>query len=335
MTEKVNKMPLISVIIPAYDIESYLERCLESVRNQTYRNIQVIIVDDGSRDRTGEIADRFAKQDSRFSVIHKENAGVSAARKTGLEVAQGEYIGFVDGDDYIEPDMYQQLMSLAVEYEADISHCGYQMVFPDRVDLYHGTGELRIQDSHTAVKDLLEGTIVEPGLVNKLYRHDLFKGIEYDPEIVINEDLLLNFFLFHRVYRSVFLDEPFYHYMVRKNSASTSKWNEHKVMDPVRVLEKMRREEKNQELRALIDNRYIYQLVRVIIFRSNDNKPLLRKLRQIARDKLAAEYELLDRSRISRKNYWMGKIALIFPGGLSAVHMIYGCVTGSNRKYKV
>lgn len=236
---------------------------------------------------------------------------------------------------YIEPDMYQQLMSLTVEYEADISHCGYQMVFPDRVDLYYGTGELRIQDSHTAVKDLLEGTMVEPGLVNKLYRYDLFKGIEYDPEIVINEDLLLNFLLFHRAYRSVFLDEPLYHYIVRKNSASTSKWNEHKAMDPIRVLEKMRREEKDQELRTLIDNRYIYQLVRVIIFRSNDNKNLLQKLRQIARDKLAAEYEMLDRSKISRKNYWMGKIALIFPEGLSVVHMIHGWVTGSNRKYKV
>lgn len=335
MTENVNKMPLISVIIPVYDIESYLERCLESVRNQTYRNIQVIIVDDGSRDRTGEIADRFAKQDSRFSVIHKENAGVSAARKTGVEVAQGEYIGFVDGDDYIEPDMYQQLMSLAVEYEADISHCGYQMVFPDRVDMYHGTKQLKVQDTYTGVKDLLEGNLVEPGLWNKIYRRKLFDQINYDENIVINEDLLLNYFLFHRSEKAVFIDVPYYHYMVRKNSASTSEWNEHKVMDPVRVLEKIRREEKNQELRVLIDNRYIYQLVRVIISRSNDNKNHLRKLRQIARDKLATEYETLDRSRISRKNYWMGKIALIFPGGLSAVHMIYGWVTGSNRKYKV
>lgn len=335
MIKELNENPKVSIIIPAYNIAPYLERCLESVRHQTYKELQIIIVDDGSADQTGQIADSFAERDKRFQVIHKENRGVSAARKTGLEKAEGDYIGFVDGDDYIEPEMYEKLVELAVEYGADIAHCGYQMVFPDRVDLYHGTGELRIQDSYTAVKDLLEGTMVEPGLVNKLYRHDLFIGIEYDPEIVINEDLLLNFLLFHRVYRSVFLDEPLYHYMVRKNSASTSKWNEHKVMDPVRVLEKMRREEKDQELRALIDNRYIYQLVRVIIFRSNDNKNLLQKLRQIARDKLAAEYEMLDRSRISRKNYWMGKIALIFPGGLSVVHMIHGWVTGSNRKYKV
>lgn len=335
MIKDLNKNPKVSIIIPAYNIAPYLARCLDSVKCQTYKELQIIIIDDGSTDQTGLIADSFAEKDKRFHVIHKENRGVSAARKTGLDQASGKYIGFVDGDDYIEPEMYEKLVGLAVKYDADIAHCGYQMVFPDRVGLYHGTGELRIQDSYTAVKDLLEGTMVEPGLVNKLYRHDLFKGIEYDPEIVINEDLLLNFLLFHRVYRSVFLDEPLYHYMVRKNSASTSKWNEHKMMDPIRVLEKMRREEKNQELSALIDNRYIYQLVRVIIFRSNDNKPLLRKLRQIARDKLAAEYEMLDRSRISRKNYWMGKIALIFPGGLSAVHMIYGCVTGSNRKYKV
>ena len=335
MIKDLNKNPKVRFIITSYNIAPYLSRCLDSVKCQTYKELQIIIIDDGSTDQTGLIADSFAEKDKRFHVIHKENRGVSAARKTGLDQASGKYIGFVDGDDYIEPEMYEKLVGLAVKYDADIAHCGYQMVFPDRVDLYHGTGELRIQDSHTAVKDLLEGTMVEPGLVNKLYRHDLFKGIEYDSEIVINEDLLLNFLLFHRVYRSVFLDEPLYHYMVRKNSASTSKWNEHKVMDPVRVLEKMRREEKNQELRALINNRYIYQLVRVIIFRSNDNKTLLRKLRQIARDKLAAEYETLDRSRISKKNYWMGKIALIFPGGLSAVHMIHGWVTGSNRKYKV
>lgn len=335
MIKELNENPKVSIIIPAYNIAPYLERCLESVRHQTYKELQIIIIDDGSTDQTGQIADSFAERDKRFQVIHKENRGVSAARKTGLEKAVGDYIGFVDGDDYIEPEMYEKLVGLSVEYSADIAHCGYQMVFPDRVDLYHGTGELRIQDSHTAVKDLLEGTMVEPGLVNKLYRYELFKGIEYDPEIVINEDLLLNFLLFHRVYRSVFLDEPLYHYMVRKNSASTSKWNEHKVMDPVRVLEKMRRKEKDPELRTLIDNRYIYQLVRVIIFRSNDNKNLLRKLRQIARDKLAAEYEMLDRSRVSPKNYWMGKIALIFPGGLSVVHMIHGWITGSNRKYKV
>ena len=157
------------------------------MRHQTYKELQIIIVDDGSTDQTGQIADSFAERDKRFHVIHKENRGVSAARKTGLEKAEGDYIGFVDGDDYIEPEMYEKLVGLAVEYGADIAHCGYQMVFPDRVDMYHGTKQLKEQDTYTGVKDLLEGNLVEPGLWNKIYRRKLFNQINYDENIVINE----------------------------------------------------------------------------------------------------------------------------------------------------
>ena len=110
MIKGLNKNPKVSIIIPAYNIAPYLERCLESVRCQTYKELQIIIIDDGSRDQSGQIADTFAEKDKRFRVIHKENGGVSAARKTGLEQADGEYIGFVDGDDYIEPKMYEKLV---------------------------------------------------------------------------------------------------------------------------------------------------------------------------------------------------------------------------------
>ena len=254
MIKDLNKNPKVSIIIPAYNIAPYLERCLESVRCQTYKELQIIIIDDGSTDQTGQIANTFAEKDKRFRVIHKENGGVSAARKTGLEQADGEYIGFVDGDDYIEPEMYDKLVELAVEYDADIAHCGYQMVFPDRVDLYHGTKQLKVQDTYTGVKDLLEGNLVEPGLWNKIYRRKLFNQINYDENIVINEDLLLNYFLFHRSEKAVFIDVPYYHYMVRKNSASTSDWNEHKIKDPIYVLEIMSEKEKDGDLKKIINN---------------------------------------------------------------------------------
>ena len=272
MIKDLNKNPKVSIIIPAYNIAPYLERCLESVRCQTYKELQIIIIDDGSGDQTGQIADTFAEKDKRFRVIHKENGGVSAARKTGLEQADGEYIGFVDGDDYIEPEMYEKLIGLAVEYDADIAHCGYQMVFPDRVDLYHGTKQLKVQDTYTGVKDLLEGNLVEPGLWNKIYRRKLFNQINYDENIVINEDLLLNYFLFHRSEKAVFIDVPYYHYMVRKNSASTSDWNEHKIKDPIYVLETMYERETESELKKIINNRYIYQMVKLIIFQSDKRK---------------------------------------------------------------
>ena len=136
---------LVSVIIPAYNIEDYIGRCLDSIISQTYKNLEIIVVDDGSRDYTGEILDNYAKKDRRIKVIHKENGGVSSARNKGIEAAEGDYIGFIDGDDLIEPEMYKTLVDLLEEENADIAHCGYQMVFPDRIDYYHNTGKKKIQ----------------------------------------------------------------------------------------------------------------------------------------------------------------------------------------------
>ena len=115
---------LVSVIIPAYNIEDYIGRCLDSIISQTYKNLEIIVVDDGSRDYTGEILDNYAKKDRRIKVIHKENGGVSSARNKGIEAAEGDYIGFIDGDDLIEPGMYKTLVDLLEEENADIAHCG-------------------------------------------------------------------------------------------------------------------------------------------------------------------------------------------------------------------
>lgn len=329
------KDPKISIIIPAYNIEPYLERCLNSVRSQTYKNLQIIVVDDGSTDQTGRIADHIARQDYRFLVIHKENGGVSAARKTGLEHATGEYIGFADGDDYIEPDMYENLIGLAIEYDADIAHCGYQMVFPDRVDLYHGTKQLKVQDTYTGVKDLLEGSLVEPGLVNKIYRKVLFNNLEYDESIVIHEDLLLNYYLFQKARRSVFSDMPYYHYMVRANSASTSGWNEHKLKDPIRVLEIMGETENNCELKKIIINRYAYQLIRNIILWTGDQKAELKKYQKEFRVKLRQTLNVTGKEELSCKIYWMAWMALKCTWGLRLLHWVHGAIKGTNYKYKV
>lgn len=330
-----NKNPKVSIIIPAYNIAPYLERCLESVRCQTYKELQIIIIDDGSTDQTGLIADAFAERDKRFHVIHKENRGVSAARKTGLEQVDGEYIGFVDGDDYIEPEMYEKLVGLAVEYDADIAHCGYQMVFPDRVDMYHGTKQLKVQDTYTGVKDLLEGTLIEPGLVNKIYRHKLFEDVKYDENIVINEDLLLNYFLFHRAEKAVFIDIPYYYYMVRKNSATTSDWNEHKLLDPICVLEIMYKEENDEGLKKIIGNRYIYQLVKLLILRSNKQELELPKYQKEFRKKLKKVLRQIDRKDISTKNYWMAEMALKCTWGLRYLHRVHGKIKGTNDKYNI
>jgi len=232
---------MISVVVPAYNVEETIQRTLDSILAQTYSDIEIVVIDDGSTDKTGEVIDKYAKQHSdQVIIIHTLNQGVTNARLTGVARASGEWIGFVDGDDEIEPDMYELLFNNAVMYQADISHCGYQMVFSDgRIHYFHNTGCLVQQDRLTGLKDLLDGALVEPGLCNKLFHKTLFYRLLHtdvmDRNIKINEDLLMNYILFLEAEKSVFQDVCKYHYLVRNSSASRATLNEQKIYDPIRV----------------------------------------------------------------------------------------------------
>lgn len=232
--------PLISIIIPCYNIENYIVHTLDSVFSQTYRSIEVIAVDDGSQDSTGAVLDCYAEKEPRLIVFHQDNQGVSLARIHGIEASHGEYIGFVDGDDLIDAEMYDKLYRNAVAYSADISHCGYRVVNRDSVKYYYNTGKVKIQNQRDGVVDLLEGTFIEPGLCCKLYRKQLFDRIlsdetSFDSSLRLNEDLLLNFFLFRSATKSIYEDFCPYQYIKRENSASQS---ESRIIDyahPIRV----------------------------------------------------------------------------------------------------
>ncbi len=231
---------LVSIIVPVYNISKDLSNCLDSILAQTYPYIEIVAVDDGSSDGSGEILDSYAEKFSNVRVIHKQNGGVTSARICGIQVAKGQWIGFVDGDDEVEPDMYEKLLDNAKKYDTQISHCGYQLCFPDgRVHYFHNTGFLAKQDRSTALKELLYGEKFEPGLWNKLFCKDLFDGLLHnelmDTSIKINEDLLMNFYLFSAAESSVFEDWCPYHYIARDGSATRSKINEHKIFDPIKV----------------------------------------------------------------------------------------------------
>lgn len=232
----------ISVIIPAYNLQDEISRAIDSVLHQTYEPIEIVVVDDGSTDGTADIIDEYSRRYSNVLVIHRTNGGVSSARLEGIKAATGQWIGFVDGDDEIEPDMYEFLMNNAVKYHADISHCGYQMMFADgHVNYFYDTGRLVQQDRITGLKDLLSGSFVEPGLCNKLFRKNLFHSLLHDnsmpTDIKINEDLLMNYILFAKASQSVYEDQCKYHYLIRSNSASRSGLNWNKIYDPIRVKE--------------------------------------------------------------------------------------------------
>lgn len=259
----------ISVIVPAYNNAPWLPRCLDSILAQTYENLEIIPVDDGSSDESYAIMCDYAARDSRVRPIHKENGGVTSARLAGVAAATGRWIGFVDGDDEIEPQMYERLLENAHTHGADISHCGFTQILPGGEVIYHhNTGELRRQDTVTALRDLLKGDRVEPGLVTKLYKRELLQGLEekMDLSIRINEDFLMNYYLFSRTEKAVWEDVCPYHYIARVGSASRRKMNEHKIYDPIRVrqliLDQCPEELKEDALRAKLSmSLYAYALL--------------------------------------------------------------------------
>ena len=188
---------------------------------QTYQNLEIIVVNDGSTDNTGTILDSYAKKNGRIVAIHQKNAGLVAARETGIAHATGDYVTFVDGDDTIAPDMYEHLMANALKYKADISHCGMDFVFPDgHIEPHYGTGRLLVQDNIEGLRELLIGELVEPSLCTKLYARYLVTNSCLDKSVLNNEDLLRNFTLFSRANRIVFEDFCGYQYFQRPGSMS-------------------------------------------------------------------------------------------------------------------
>lgn len=328
---------LISIIVPAYNIAPYIGSCLDSILAQTYSNLEIIAVDDGSTDGTSEIIDQYAVKDSRITTVHKANGGVTSARLAGIEMARGEYIGFVDGDDYIEQQMYEHLLENAVKYNADISHCGYQMVFPNRVDYYYNTGKLLQQDRITGLKELVSGQLIEPGLCNKLYNKVLFKDILSDnilpADIKINEDLLMNYWLFKAADTSVYEDFCPYHYIIREGSAAKSTINKNKLWDPLRVT-RIIMTDMPTEIAPAVYQKFVRILVGGATMDYTSNPDLIKPYQSETLKELRSNLsEIVTGNKCGIKLKIMALWAAIWPASYRWVHELYLKITGLDKIY--
>lgn len=214
---------LISVIVPIYNVEKYLDKCIASIVGQTYQNLEIIMVEDGSTDRCSEICNKWAMKDTRIQVIRKTNGGLSDARNTGLSLATGEYIGFVDGDDYIHPEMYEKLWGIIKEYEADLAICGF-----DYVD---ENGNPMEAEGIELENGLIDKTVALSGIVdkrwncvvwNKLYRKRLFHNIKF-PYGMVYEDRMIMPWIVKNSSKIVVTTSALYYYVHSANSITRSK----------------------------------------------------------------------------------------------------------------
>ena len=255
--------PLITVVITAYNGESYIGRAIESLQAQTYQNIEILIVNDGSTDSTQAVCEAYAASDERIKIINQENAGSAAARRSGAENASGDYVGFMDDDDTVAPDMYELLLTNALQHDADISHCGYTMILPDGTQKhFHGTGKTVLQNHDRGIIDLLEGKFVEPTVCTKLYKRRLFDGISYAADITINEDLMLNYSPFSAAERSVFQDECKYYYYKHDDSKSRT-MSAKQFTDPITVRERIVQlsQSESEAVQAIAKERLVSQYI--------------------------------------------------------------------------
>lgn len=245
---------LISVIVPVYNVEDYLDRCVESIINQTYKNLEIILVDDGSTDSSGKKCDSYALKDSRIKVFHKENGGVSSARNMGIDSASGDYIGFVDGDDLLEPHMYELLVDNAEKYNVKISCCQMQTENTD--------GSVALIEEHPSAligqaeivngfffDNFIRGFIVSP--CNKIISKDILidSNIRFK-NYALAEDFLFIFEVLTKV-ESVYYDSRIgYRYLHRENSAMTSKFSEKRFdyVDAIKEIEEICKEKYSVEV---------------------------------------------------------------------------------------
>lgn len=275
-------MAKISVIVPVYNVEEYLKRCVDSILAQTFTDFELLLVDDGSTDSSGKICDEYAKEDSRIKVFHKENGGLSSARNYGIEQATSPYIGFIDSDDYIECDMYEILYKNIVAEDAQMSMCSLY-------DIYNGKPRKVIEspsymcvDVPTAIKIVMEAKINSVYAVNKLYKRELFSEIRYPVERIA-EDAFVIIELLLNCKKIAITTQQKYYYVHRQNSITTSQFKQ-KDLDVIDAYHKNYDLIKNNYPKLLdvaqmrLCWAHFYALDKIIVTKENNDKNIQKRL---------------------------------------------------------
>jgi len=307
--------PLISVIVPVYNVEKYLIRCVRSIQAQTYPNLEIILVDDGSPDRSGAMCDELAAENNKIRVIHKRNGGLSSARNAGLDSMRGEYVAFVDSDDWIEPDMYECLYQAMVQEGAQIACCGIVLCDDEKVLSYMNPN---LSDSETmsrkeALRSLTYNNRITNSANDKLYSREIFKELRFR-EGVVYEDAQIQPFCLEQAERITYTAKPFYHYYQSGTSILRSEFSP-KRLDMIRWSEE-RIALYKEKYPDLLDHAYAAHAVLCthIVYQARhsseckeESARLIKTLRGILNRKTFSLLRMQDKVRCGTLyiNYWL------------------------------
>ena len=256
---------LVSVIVPIYKVEKYMHRCVDSIINQTYKKIEIILVDDGSPDSCGKICDEYAEKDNRIKVIHKENGGLSDARNAGIDIAKGNYLTFIDSDDYVTEDYVEFLLNLLKESDADMSVCKHTIVYNDSKYIDTGTKKYYLAEPRQILEMLLYSDDFDVSTWAKLYKKELFCNIRF-PKDRLFEDSATTYKLIDLCKKIAFKSESKYFYVIRDDSITTKEFNS-KKFDLIKSTEEMVTyiEKKYSDLKKGCERRLMYSYLSTLM----------------------------------------------------------------------
>ena len=311
---------MISVIIPVFNTAQYLPNLIDSIQSQTYRNLEIVFVNDGSTDESGELLETFARHDSRVKVIHQKNGGVSAARNAGLEVVTGEYVTFADSDDTLEPDLYETLLELIKEYQVEISHCSYNRIQNGKVRPVGNTGKVYVQTCQQALQELTCGSLFMGGCCNKLYSRRLFDDVRFDTALKLSEDELVNFQLFSKVETIVYRDACKYNYFDSATSACRNTHMLRKAQDHLEVANRIYHKNCFSELEPMLRRKQLnaqLEYYKALLYESDVDKAELQKA--------SRRIDALRKTGVqfSRKQKWMYRLMRMSPWAFRITYGIY------------
>lgn len=294
--------PLISVVIPVYNVQDYLDRCVESIAKQTYENLEVILVDDGSKDGSPKKCDEWAKKDNRITVIHKQNGGVSSARNAGIDKAKGEYISFVDSDDWLESNYFQEMLNILSNNNVEYITCGYKRVYEDgKIEEFNNDGSTLVIDSSEYIKEVLN---VHPGygfVHMKLVKKEVLNNIRFNESLKVGEDALFNTMICEKIEKVAIYNKPLYNYYFNPESV-VRKYDAGYVDKYYKSMEEMKKYLLNKEN---IDLTYLYNYIafHIMLICVNycyhpDNKDNMKSLKEVCNIPLFKE--AIKKSKIKR-----------------------------------
>lgn len=320
--------PLITIVIPVYNVKDYLHKCVNSIINQTYTNLEIILVDDGSPDSCGQICDEYGKVDSRIKVIHKSNGGLSDARNAGINIANGRYISFIDSDDYVDPDYIEFLYNQVFKYKTSIAICSHRVLYDTGKIIEKQTNEVSVLESKKVLERILYDEGIDLSAWAKLYDINLFKDIRY-PKGRLYEDSATTYLLIDKCDKIVIASKSKYNYIIRRNSITNNKFTT-KKMDLIISTEEMANYivKKYPDLKAAADRRVMYSYLSTLSQLANDKDKHLNEEKKIMTYIKANRYNVLTDKRTPKRD----KVALLTTLGGYSIYKkfwaIYLMITG-------